>query len=149
MIAAMGVVPVIRGIAIFIAATVFIEGLLLVEDAALLGALLLHELVVDGAFLPGHLLLLLIVHPLQPQDQGGVALGGRGGRRRGWRSLTADGDGGRDARRCGGGGGGGGRCNHGSSHSLCALRRNQNENAVGISGRSKPILSRAPAPSLS
>lgn len=145
MIAAMGVVPVIRGIAIFIAATVFIEGLLLVEDAALLGALLLHELVVDGAFLPGHLLLLLIVHPLQPQDQGGVALGGRGGRRRGWRSLTADGDGGRDARRCGGGG----RRNHGSSHSLCALRRNQNENAVGISGRSKPILSRAAAPRLS
>lgn len=72
MIVVMVVLPVIWGIAIFIAAIVFVEGLQLVEDATLLGALLLHELVVDSAFLPGHLLL-LIVHPLQSQNQGGVA----------------------------------------------------------------------------
>ena len=36
---------------------VLVEGLLFVEDAALLGAFLLEELVVDGAFLPRDLLL--------------------------------------------------------------------------------------------
>ena len=47
-------------------AVVFVEGLLLVEDAALLGALPLHELVVHGALLPRHLLLLAF----ELEDQG-------------------------------------------------------------------------------
>ena len=49
------------GIVVAVAVSiVVIEGLLLVEDAALLGALLLHELVVHGVFLPSHLLLLAV-----------------------------------------------------------------------------------------
>lgn len=47
-------------------AIVLVEGLLFVKDAALLGALLLHELVVHSALLPRHLLLLL---PFQTEDQ--------------------------------------------------------------------------------
>ena len=57
------VVVVVIGIGIVVAVAVSIvvvEGLLLVEDAALLGALLLHELVVHGVFLPSHLLLLAV-----------------------------------------------------------------------------------------
>ena len=57
------VVVIVIGIGIVVAVAVSIvvvEGLLLVEDAALLGALLLHELVVHGVFLPSHLLLLAV-----------------------------------------------------------------------------------------
>ena len=38
-------------------AVVLVEGLLLVEDAAFLGALAIKELVVDGPLFPRHLLL--------------------------------------------------------------------------------------------
>lgn len=51
------VVVIVVAVAVSI---VVVEGLLLVEDAALLGALLLHELVVHGVFLPSHLLLLAV-----------------------------------------------------------------------------------------
>lgn len=50
---------------VVIIAIVFIEGLVLVEDAALFGALLLHKLIVHRSLLPGNLLLL----PIQPQNQ--------------------------------------------------------------------------------
>lgn len=53
-------------VVILIIAVVFVEGFLLVEDATLFGALLLHELVVHRPLLPCHLLLLL---PIQPQNQ--------------------------------------------------------------------------------
>lgn len=52
-------------VVVVIIAIVFIEGLVLVEDAALFGALLLHKLVVHRSLLPGNLLLL----PIQPQNQ--------------------------------------------------------------------------------
>ena len=49
---------------VVIIAIVLVKGLLFVEDAALLGALPLEELVVDSALLPCHLLL-----GIQPQHQ--------------------------------------------------------------------------------
>ncbi|KAM2780962.1 hypothetical protein COP1_016038 [Malus domestica] len=57
------VIVVVAVMVFVIVAVVLVEGLLLVEDAALFGALLLHELVVHRPFLPRHLLLL----PIQPQ----------------------------------------------------------------------------------
>ena len=47
-------------IIILLIAAVLVEGFLLVKYTALLGTLFLHELVVDGTFLPGDLLLLPI-----------------------------------------------------------------------------------------
>ena len=43
-----------------VVAIVLVEGLVLVEDSAVLGGLPLEELVVDGAFLPRHILLLAV-----------------------------------------------------------------------------------------
>ncbi|KAF7836434.1 hypothetical protein G2W53_011293 [Senna tora] len=98
------VIGVMMGIVIFVA-IIFVKGLLLVKDTALLGALLLHELVVYGALFPGDFLLLAI----EGKEKNfwvllllllWLILRGRGGR---WiRALNGYGGG-------GGGGGGGGR----------------------------------------
>lgn len=53
-------------------AVILVKRFLLVEDAALLGALALQELVVHGPFLPGHLLL----RAGEAEDQGSLAAGG-------------------------------------------------------------------------
>lgn len=73
----MAIVGIIVGV-------VFVEGLVLVKDAAFFGALLLEELVIDGAFLPCHLLLPAV----ESQSEGLrlllLVLGRRG---RGWRGM--------------------------------------------------------------
>ena len=51
------IVVVVVVVVVVLVAVVVFEGLLLVENAALLGTLLLHELVVHRALLPRHLLL--------------------------------------------------------------------------------------------
>lgn len=59
-------VVIVLGVVVVFVTVIFVEGLLFMEDAALLRALLLHELVVHGALFPSHLLLLGV----QAEDQG-------------------------------------------------------------------------------
>lgn len=90
-------------VALFLVAVVLVEGLLFVEDTALLGALLLHELVVHSAFFPGHLFLL----PVQLQRQDLRLLTLRRRRRSSVGILQSHGrrdGGGRRTHRCSGGG---------------------------------------------
>jgi hypothetical protein len=58
------VIVIVVVVVVVLVAVVVLEGLLLVENAALLGTLLLHELVVHRALLPRHLLL-----PVELEDQ--------------------------------------------------------------------------------